>query len=220
MKTCENCANEHEGTYGSGRFCSTKCSRGFSTKAKRKEINEKVSNTLKAGDVLIKKCKQCFKEFNISYSKREQELCSRSCATRWKNIHLGIARLGGLASASKNILRSKNEILFAELCQNEFKNILTNECIFNGWDADIIIPSMKIAILWNGKWHYEKITKNHSLEQVQNRDKIKIKEIKNMKYIPYVIKDMGKYDPTFVNKEFNKLLKYIASGRYSISSVS
>lgn len=42
---CENCGIEHDGSYGSGRFCGTKCSRGFSTKAKRKEINEKVSKT-------------------------------------------------------------------------------------------------------------------------------------------------------------------------------
>ena len=31
--------------------------------------------------------------------------------------------------------------------------------IFNGWDADIILTDLKIAILWNGKWHYEKLTK-------------------------------------------------------------
>ncbi len=44
---CENCQNEHSGEYGSGRFCSDKCARGFSTKEKRKEINEKVSEKLK-----------------------------------------------------------------------------------------------------------------------------------------------------------------------------
>jgi len=40
---CENCNNEHDGSYASGRFCSIKCSRGFSTKSKRQEINKKVS---------------------------------------------------------------------------------------------------------------------------------------------------------------------------------
>ena len=40
---CENCKKEHDGSYGSGRFCSSKCARAFSTKIKRKEINEKVS---------------------------------------------------------------------------------------------------------------------------------------------------------------------------------
>ena len=44
---CENCLNDHIGNYASGRFCSKKCSRGFSTKNKRKEINEKVSLKLK-----------------------------------------------------------------------------------------------------------------------------------------------------------------------------
>lgn len=43
---CENCNTNHNGKYGSGRFCSPKCARGFSTKKKRKEINEKVSKTL------------------------------------------------------------------------------------------------------------------------------------------------------------------------------
>ena len=40
---CQNCNIEHTGIYGSGRFCGVKCARGFSTKAKREEINKKVS---------------------------------------------------------------------------------------------------------------------------------------------------------------------------------
>jgi len=47
MKKCENCNQEHDGNYGSGRFCCKKCARSFSTKAKRKEINQKVSKKLK-----------------------------------------------------------------------------------------------------------------------------------------------------------------------------
>lgn len=47
MYICENCKLLHDGSYGSGRFCSKKCAKGFSTKAKRKEINEKVSRKLK-----------------------------------------------------------------------------------------------------------------------------------------------------------------------------
>jgi len=44
---CENCNFEHDGSYGSGRFCSKKCAKGFSTKEKRILINKKVSKTLK-----------------------------------------------------------------------------------------------------------------------------------------------------------------------------
>lgn len=43
---CENCGKQHDGDYGSGRFCSVKCARCFSTKKTRLEINQKVSKTL------------------------------------------------------------------------------------------------------------------------------------------------------------------------------
>jgi len=45
---CNNkkCNKEHDGSYGSGRFCSRKCARSFSTQERRQEINRKVSNTL------------------------------------------------------------------------------------------------------------------------------------------------------------------------------
>lgn len=44
---CEMCGKEHEGFYGSGRFCNSFCARKFSTSKKRVEINEKVSKNLK-----------------------------------------------------------------------------------------------------------------------------------------------------------------------------
>lgn len=44
---CECCGVEFYGKLGNtNRFCSKKCARAFSTKAKRKEINEKVSKTI------------------------------------------------------------------------------------------------------------------------------------------------------------------------------
>jgi len=48
---CENCGKEHGGSYGSGRFCSCKCARGFSTKENREEINRRVSKSLKGDGV-------------------------------------------------------------------------------------------------------------------------------------------------------------------------
>ena len=109
--------------------------------------------------------------------------------------------------SQKETRRSQNEMYFCDLCEKHFKKVLHNEAIFNGWDADIIIEDLKIAILWNGKWHYEQITKHHSITQVQNRDKRKIKEIENAGYKPYVIKDMGKFDKLFVEQQFSIFLK-------------
>lgn len=46
-KKCESCFSTLTSKYGSGRFCSAKCARSFSTKNKRQEINNKVSLALK-----------------------------------------------------------------------------------------------------------------------------------------------------------------------------
>ena len=54
---CENCKEKHSGSYGSGRFCSNKCARGFSTKEKRSEINFKVSQKLKLSDEIVEERK-------------------------------------------------------------------------------------------------------------------------------------------------------------------
>jgi len=43
---CEHCESPHDGSYGSGRFCNSKCARAFSTSKKRREINRKVSKKL------------------------------------------------------------------------------------------------------------------------------------------------------------------------------
>lgn len=48
MKSCEYCQNQHNGSYGSGRFCSKGCSKGFSTKSKRADINKIISQKLKS----------------------------------------------------------------------------------------------------------------------------------------------------------------------------
>lgn len=44
---CEVCLRLHRGKYGSGRFCTKKCAKSFSTQKKREEINRKVSERLK-----------------------------------------------------------------------------------------------------------------------------------------------------------------------------
>lgn len=86
MKTCENCGEKHDDEYGSGRFCSSKCSRGFSTKSKRKEINAKVSKTL-TKPLISKLCDFCGKCFEVHSRKKNQKTCSISCAAKlkWKD---------------------------------------------------------------------------------------------------------------------------------------
>lgn len=225
MKNCESCDKEHDGTYGSGRFCSQPCSKSFSTREKRAEINQKISATFKATkprQYLDKICPTCSKEFKTTISKKNKKFCSVKCSgSNFRNRynkdnpeyakHIADARINGMKSSQlqKEIKRSKNEIMFAELCIAKFPDTLTNEGMFNGWDADVVIPQLKIAVLWNGAWHYKEISKKNSLLQIQNRDKIKLKEIEKAGYTPYVIKDMGKFNKDFVNEKWLEFLEYL-----------
>lgn len=162
-------------------------------------------------------CLNCGKEF-YAVPSAKRKFCSSKCSIIYLTLNKppdyfsNIGKIGGRISASKQIRISKNEIYFAELCMENFKNILLNMPIFNGWDADVILTDHKIAVLWNGIWHYKHVTRKYPLKQIQSRDKIKIHEIENAGYIPYVIKDMGRYNKKFVESEFEKFKNWWDEG--------
>jgi hypothetical protein len=154
-------------------------------------------------------CPICKEEFQPTRS--SAKLCSKQCSNdlwrteEYRKNAKENGKIGGKISATSQSRRSKNEIYFSELCSTSFI-ITTNEPFFDGWDADIIIHSDKIAILWNGPWHYQQISKTQSLKQVQTRDKIKMDMIEKKGYTPYIIKDMGRYSKKFVTQEFEIFL--------------
>jgi hypothetical protein len=205
---CKHCDNmveyihfERKDVY-CGRSCANKREHSLETKEKiKKSVN---SNIIKKE----KFCLNCKKD--ITSSRKKQLYCSISCSGkhRWETDE-GKENIRKMVEKSVNtqVRRSKNEILFFEKCSEYFNNVDNNKPIFNGWDADVIIHDHKLAVLWNGKWHYEKIREGHSLLQVQNRDRIKIKEIERYGYKPYVIKDMGRFSKEKVEMEFNSLIE-------------
>lgn len=215
---CEKCGKVMTEKFGSGRFCSRACS---NSRAKTEEIKNKISKTLinskKKQESSVKRHNQCIelylnnpKRCNICnsiipYEIRNRDTCGQSSCLQEAYSISGRKSV----SSQTNIKRSKNEILFYELCVQHFNHVSNNSAIFDGWDADVIIHDYKIAVLWNGIWHYKKITQKHSVEQVRNRDKIKVNKIVENGYIPYIIKDMGQYNEAFVKEEFKKFLDYV-----------
>jgi hypothetical protein len=165
---------------------------------------------------IVKSCISCCADFKPK--RRNQKVCDANCRKllekqKAANGHFKrLGHIGGVASAAVQVRRSQNEIAFADMCIEKLpmENILCNEPIFDGWDADIVLNDMKIAILWNGIWHYKQVRSGHNLEEVQRRDKLKNKIIKRMGYTPYIIKDMGGFSQQLVKKEFKKLCAYIA----------
>ena len=76
---CENCGKEHDGTYGSGRFCSEKCARGFSTKKDRSEISRRVSISLGGDGSDASKCLYC----GAQLKRRKTKFCSNAHSVRY-----------------------------------------------------------------------------------------------------------------------------------------
>ena len=150
-------------------------------------------------------CLICTKEF---IKKRTgHKYCSVACAqvfNRTDPRHVESGRKGGKIAVSAVVKRSRNEMLFAELCKNFYNDVLMNEPMFDGWDADIIVEDHEVAVLWNGVWHYRKICKGHKIEQTKARDKLKIDIINSYGYTDYTIVDLGGYNPQYVKEEFLK----------------
>lgn len=206
---CEKCGKVMIEKFGSGRFCSRACanSRKHSdeTKVKLHKSLARTNHSINRAELARqayaeqpKFCKVCGNQ--LPYESRHRKTCSDEC------LHKTF-KDAGISSSQSRVIRSKNEIYFYELCKEKFLSVKHNEPIFNGWDADIIIEDIKYAILWNGIWHYEQISRKQSLAQVQNRDILKLDEIKKCGYTPYVIKDLGKASNKFVEEQFNKFIK-------------
>lgn len=162
------------------KFCSHTCSATYNNKLKYP------NNT---GSIPIKdpgkiNSKFFFLNGKINYSKISWcKICNKlipnssraTCSDECKAI---IFRQAGCSSAAKVVRRSVDEITLYELCHSYFTSVRHNIQLVDGWDADIIIDDHKIAVLWNGPWHYKQMPhKTHSLLQVQNRDRLKIKAL-------------------------------------------
>jgi hypothetical protein len=159
-------------------------------------------------------CKYCE---NIFYSQRnKQKFCDIKCAKNWRRYTLeGIkqCKKGGLNSykISKNNKRSKNEIELSRLCIKHFgeSETLTNYKIFSGFDADVILENFKLAIEWNGVWHYKYIRRDQKLKKILHNDKLKAGIIRSHNYNLIVVKDMGSHNIKLVRKTFNVILNLL-----------
>lgn len=167
-----------------GTFCSRKCSNSRTwteeDRIKRSiagKNSEAVKSAAKKGAEKRKgntiankyevKCLYCEKII-LTTKRRNKKICNSEHCRKLMFME------AGKASAASRKKVSKQEKELADLCKMHF-DILENEVMFEGWDADILIPLHKTAILWNGPWHYKEMgMKNHSLKQVVNRDIIKI----------------------------------------------
>lgn len=146
---CERCENIVEISSIKEKdkvYCSRSCA---NTRTHSKDTKDKIKYTLRSKNIRVNKyCIGC--NFDITDRKKKNKFCSISCSSKYyANTPEGKAHFQkiGKISASNTVKRSKNEILFFEKCSDYFKNVENNIPIFNGWDADIIIHDIKVAVL-------------------------------------------------------------------------
>ena len=150
------------------------------------------------------KCGYCNKsiikdQHQIKKSKSGKAFCNHSCSASYNN------------KLKRKFRRSKIEAKFYNLLVKEFPSldILSNDkTMLDGYEVDISIPELKLAIEWNGIVHFKPIYGKTKLDNIQTRDaeKLKIASNKNINLI--VIPDLVSNDK-ILKQAFNDVKNII-----------
>jgi len=172
------------------------------TKMVSNELKIQKRNSLEENKRICIKCGSIFYKDDYSLKRSIYPGLCKECALKE----------AGHKSAAVRKKTSRSEDYFKNLCIEYGLDIECNSPIFNGYDADIIIPLYKLAIHWNGPWHYEGLIKNlkgYSWKQTENRDLYKYSVIEGLGYKNYIIKYIDRFDKDKIKIEFDKLISYI-----------
>ena len=113
---CLKCNKEHDGSFGSGKYCSRQCA---NSRVRTEESKKKTSNTMKGyhyGGALkrvlkIKKiCPVCNKEFEVIKFYKNKIYCSRECYCKDSEGKFRVLAGGGFQINSTIYLFQKNII--------------------------------------------------------------------------------------------------------------
>ena len=169
---CEKCNKEHDGTFGSGRFCSIFCS---NSRTRTKKIREKISISVKNSEkskrannnrkvVKLKKCCPiCTTVFETYNTERGQKkiYCSRDCYNKDITLEFRKKPLGGYRKGAGN---GKS---------GYYKNIWcdsTYELVYLIWNIDHNIPIQRYSGYFeynNGKKYYPDFLVNGNIVEVK-----------------------------------------------------
>lgn len=182
MKICEKCGKEHNGSFGSGRFCSRRCA---NTKVHSKETKIKISKNVKSSNKYInnpggakplpetrinKKCPICEKTFE-TYIVNEKIFCSTKCCNKDINYLYRKKPIGGYRKGSG---RSKSGWYKNNWCDSTYELAYV---IYN-LDHNIIFKRNKETF----KYIYEEKEYNYLPDFIENCKYIEIKGFKTKQW--------------------------------------
>lgn len=123
---CEYCKQEHNGLYGSRRFCSQKCAKGYATYNKRNNINNQVRNTLKNK---FTTCSYCNKLLGTCGIKQHEKFCKLNPEAS-NNLKLYSTKLLSKKELKnkQNIVLGRNKIILDYTYEqlNQYKKLHTS----------------------------------------------------------------------------------------------
>lgn len=107
---CENCGKEHDGSYGSGRFCCEHCRRQWCGKQKLNKTNNLPNNTKEGGW----KCPYCEEVFRTRKEKQQhvREVHRKMSSVAWNK---------GLTKETSPIIAKQTETWKKRLLEGAFK---------------------------------------------------------------------------------------------------
>ena len=149
----------------------------------------------------IKPCAWCGKSVSrtpgqVKKNKSTNIFCNCSCAASYNNTQ----------KRSSN-RRSKSESKLFDLLSEQYEQLefLANDkSMLDGYEVDIAIPQIKLAIEWNGIIHYKPIYGSEKLNKVQKRDSEKQHVAKQKGINLIVITDLASKD-SYVKEVFHKI---------------
>lgn len=118
----------------------------------------------------------------------------------------------------KHSRKSKSEIKLFSALKKKFPDLemLPNDKkICQGFELDIAIPELKLAIEWNGIFHREPIYGFAKLASIQKNDSLKRKILKELKWTIITIEDIDSKKPLQYSKlALDKISKIIKDGAF------
>ena len=126
MVICERCGKEHDGSYGSGRFCSKSCAtRNSNTFYERQKQEAKVRQETPIWETRV--CPKCGKSFTINRRKTNKKFCSRKCSNSHVVTHTHKEKVSRSIMSyleSNNIVprHLRNYNLTCTICSKQFQS--------------------------------------------------------------------------------------------------
>lgn len=222
---CENCGNEHDGTYATGRFCSQHCSKSFSSK--NIEIKTKICKCIKCGDNVIigyranpifAMCILCKNE--LSKIKNKSNNIKFDIIKR-KNKKFNVTKIYFTEISLHNDILNICEMCGKPFIRNTYKKFCSPSCLGKYGGKSKKINTSKMGGLRPGggksmQYEYDSIIAGKmklNIEEIRVAKCLDILNVnwkRNWNYFKYIDIDnkLKKYYPDFYVYDYNYYIEY------------